>query len=549
MGLAASFWIGRFGSTNMESMFGLVLAPVGATLLLLLWWLFGSRVPWRDRIIGLVIFLVLLVATALGKTAYGAIVSIMAAPYLSYGAVIVLVLFRRRSWPVQRRMAIGYLLVCTVLFAALRVDSVGGDMSPVASWRWEVSVDETPLESLSVVSPGKAADLPSTLSSSDWPAFRGANQDSRVPGVTFDTGWDTSPKELWRKQVGLGWSSFTVIGDYFFTQEQRGEEELVICYRVDTAEEVWINATQARFEDFMGSGPRATPTYHDGALYTQGATGIIQRIDARTGETIWKRDLKADTGAEIPIWGFSGSPLVAAEKVITFCGGTGAAAVMAYDRATGEPAWNVGSGTHSYVTGQLAHIAGTPQVLILSDYGIQSLSLETGSVLWEQHLPLESPPRVAQPQVVDGNAVLFASPTGHGTRRLAIESTDDAWTVTEEWVTKKFRPYFNDYVIHEGHCYGYDGNRMMCIDVSTGERQWRGDRLGGQLILLSDMDALLVLTEEGEVILVDAKPDAYEIITRFQAITGKTWNHPVIAQGKLFLRNAQEAVCYDLAIK
>ena len=146
----------------------------------------------------------------------------------------------------------------------------------------------------------------------------------------------------------------------------------------------------------------------------------------------------------------------------------------------------------------------------------------------------------------NANTIMIGTAGGQGTRQIVVTMEEAGWNVQENWTTRKFRPYFNDSVYHEGHLYGYDGARFMCIDAVTGERVWKGDKIGGQVLLLSDMNTLLILTEKGDVVLLEATPEGKREIARIKAINGKTWNHPVIAHGKLFVRNAQEAVCFQL---
>ena len=401
---------------------------------------------------------------------------------------------------------------------------------------------------MDATSPGGIAVLPAEIGSEDWPEFRGVNRDSHLRSVKFSTDWTTPPRELWRKPVGVGWAAFAAVGDYLFTQEQRGDQEAVICYEAETGEEVWVTSVKAYFHVVIGPGPRATPTYLDGKLYVQGATGIIQCIDAKTGAVLWQRDITKDTGAKVPQWGYASSPLTVGDLVIQFTGGSDISSVIAYHQDTGEIAWNTGKGGSGYSSAQLTHIDGTPQVLINSNFGIQSYVPETGEVLWEHNWDVKSNPRVVQPIITKDGGVLIGTAAGMGTRRLNITHDNTTWNVAEQWTTKKFRPYFNDYILYEGYCYGFDGNRVMCIDVETGEKQWTGDRIGGQLLFLEDMEIILILNEEGQVMLLDVNPNEYTVLSQFQAITGKTWNHPVIAHGKLYVRNSEEMACFELPI-
>jgi outer membrane protein assembly factor BamB len=331
-----------------------------------------------------------------------------------------------------------------------------------------------------------------------------------------------------------------------FTQEQRDTQELVVCYDANTGEEVWINQTQARFEDGTGDGPRATPTYHDRKLYTQGALGLLQCLDAATGEVLWDTNLRDDTGASVPQWGFASSPLIVGDLLIVFAGGPDDKGAAAYNIEDGELAWSAGEGTHGYTSAHLANFGGTEQVIITSDVGVQSFVPGDGELLWGHEWPIRMNPRCVQPIIPDDDALLIGTAGGQGTRRINIAKTGEGWTVDEDWTTKRFKPYFNDAIYFDGHAYGYDGNRLMCVDTATGDIKWSGERYGGQVLFLPDMKMLLAISEKGEVLLIEATPESFKVVTRFQAIEGKTWNHPVVAHGRLYVRNASEAAAFEL---
>ncbi len=544
-GVLGAFIYSAQASSLLENAAGYFLAPLAGLLLLIIWWLVSRGVPMRDRMIGLVVFLAafgFIIATHGPNAVY---MSSRVLPILMTSVIAALLFTSRMPWPSRRMAALVSVIGCVALFAAIRLDSVAGDLSPNMSWRWS-----PPAEAIwdgAIVNPGKTAAVPAKAGPGDWPAFRGPNRDSHTPGATFATDWDTNPPtEVWRQPIGLGWSSFAVAGDYIFTQEQRDQSELVVCYDARTGEEIWINEIQGRFSDGTGDGPRATPTFLDGKLYAQGALGELQCFDAATGDVHWSTDLKEDTGANVPEWGFSSSPLIVDDLLIVFAAGPNEKGVAAYNIADGDLAWCGGKGTHGYSSIHLANFADTEQVIVTSDIGVQSLVPGDGEVLWEHEWPIRMNPRCVQPIIPDGDAVLIGTAGGQGTRRVNIAKTGEGWAVEEQWTNKKFKPYFNDSIFFDGNCYGFDGNRLMCIDAATGDIRWKGERYGGQVLFLPDMKMLLVLSEKGEVVLIDSSPDEANVVARFQAINGKTWNHPVIANGKLFVRNAAEAACYEL---
>ena len=537
-----------YGATTLSDFYPSIAAPLLGSLLLVIWWLTASRVPLKDRLLGVVLFVAALGAILVSQPGMP-IVILGVLPVMTTAIVATLLLSAPLHWAMRRWLTVAVLLATTATFLAMRVDGFSGNLTPNLSWRWETT-GETFLADSETSPSNQTATLPTALSPGDWPGFRGAERDGRLVKVSFDTDWSTLPKELWRRPVGRGLSSFAVIGDYFFTQEQRGDSELVVCYRTETGEEVWVNRIDARYENMIGGGgPRATPTYHAGKLYTVGATGIVQCIDASTGVSLWTQDLRADTGAELPVYGYASSPLIVGDLAIVFRGGADDNAVAAYQLASGDLAWTSGKGDDGYSSGQLANFGDIPQVLMNSDFGLQSFVPETGKVLWEHAWATKSNPRVVQPLVHDSRSVLIGTAGGQGTRLLHVQKGIETWSVEKRWTTKKFRPYFNDFVFHEGFCYGFDGNRLKCFDPLTGNIRWTGGRVGGQVLAIDEIDMLLVLTEKGDVLLVEALTDRYTEVARFHALDGKTWNHPVIANGKLFVRNNDEAVCYLLPTK
>jgi outer membrane protein assembly factor BamB len=468
-----------------------------------------------------------------------------AIPAITYSMVGILLLTWPLKWPVRRWCMVTVLVACTGIFIALRVDSIGGNLAPVVAWRWTPTAEERTRE-LTIVQQNKLALLPDTVGSEDWPAFRGTRMDGIASGISFSTDWSTPPREVWRRPMGASWSSFIRVGDYLFTQEQFDQEEAVSCYQAENGEPVWQNRIQEKFNDAMGLGPRATPTYADGHVYALGGTGLLQCLDAASGAVRWKRDMKKDSSASGPNFGFSSSPLVAGQQVVVFSGGEEGKSISAYNCADGALIWQSGHRTTGYCSPHWTSLHSIPQLLMVSDFGIQSFAPDTGTVLWEHHWKIETNPRCIQPIVLEQDHVIFGATGNSGTRLLKITKQDDQWQAEEQWTSKEFRPYFNDGAYHKGHYYGFDGERICCLDVKTGKRIWRGERYSGQLLLLQDMDMLLILSEKGDVVLVSANSSQFNEVARFKALSGKTWNHPLISRGRLYVRNAEEAACFDL---
>jgi outer membrane protein assembly factor BamB len=369
-----------------------------------------------------------------------------------------------------------------------------------------------------------------------------------VRGVRIDTDWSQRPPvQMWRRPIGPGWSSFAVIGDLLYTQEQRGEEEIVACYKVSTGEPVWRHSDPVRFwESNGGPGPRGTPTVHSGRVYALGATGILNVLDAATGARVWSRNATTDAEVEVPYWGIASSPLVTDDMVIVALSGR----LAAYDIATGNPRWLGPKGGAGYSSPHLVTIDGVPQIMLLRGSRTISVAPSDGTLLWEhQWLPGAS---IVQPAVISNGELLITvadAMGGLGAQRLTVKREAAGWKVEERWTSRALKPYFNDSVVHEGHAYGFDGSILAAIDLADGTRKWKGGRYGqGQFILLADQDLLLVLSEEGELALVSATPDKFTEIARFRALDAKTWNHPVVVGDVLLLRNGEEMAAFRLPL-
>ena len=382
----------------------------------------------------------------------------------------------------------------------------------------------------------------------EWPGFRGPDRDGVIRRVRINTDWSQSPPvEMWRRPIGPGWSSFAVHGDSLYTQEQRGEDEIVACYKVSTGEPVWRHRDPVRFwESNGGAGPRGTPTLRDGRVYALGATGILNALNAGSGAVLWSRNAATDADVEVPVWGVSSSPLVIDDVVVVAVSGR----LAAYDARTGATRWFGPVGGAGYSSPHLVTIKGVPQILLLRGSRTISVAPADGKLLWEH--TWTPGVGIVQPALAPGGDVLITvseAMGGVGIRRIAVAPGAAGWSVEERWTSRGLKPYFNDFVVHNGHAYGFDGSILACIDLEDGARKWKGGRYGnGQLVLLSEQDLLLVLSEEGEVALVKAAPGQFTEVARFQALDGKTWNHPVVVGNVLLVRNGEEMAAFRLPL-
>ncbi len=536
----------------MSLMFGSVLAFAFGTI----WWAYGARVTRRHRWIVPVLWAVLLVGFCIpvvltghppmGPALYGW-------PFqFTLLTLVVLCL-----WVSGRAAQLTGAYVITILawaaFALVRIDGTDAELVPSVAWAWSPKpedlakqLDDRQLGQIATVAGEKLGD-------NDWPQFRGAKQDGIVRGKhPYD--FSKEPKLVWKQAIGPGWGTFSVVGNRLFTQEQRGENEAVVCYHAQTGEELWRFYEKAKFHETISSvGPRATPTYHNGRLYVQGTTGYVHCLQADTGEQIWRAALLADAGAKIPEWGLAGSPTVLGELVYVYTGGVPEKGLTALSATSGSVVWQAGNATHGYSSVHVANIAGVDQLLLMSNYGLEAFDPITGAVLWDYREPLANGNRTTQPMLIDSD-VLFTTGVGQnlGATRLALEMNMSGmpgtiWNVKKVWFTNKLKPYFNDGVQLAGNYYGFDDKSLVCLGLKTNQLKWNaGTKYAhGQLLLMEQAEVLIVLSVDGRVSVVKADPTEYSEEVSFKALRGKTWNHPVFANGKLYVRNGTEAACFE----
>ena len=554
---ATRVWANSGDGSPAQFFFGLILAPVGALVLLIVWWLFFSRVPFIDRIAAVSTLVVMFLATAfVSIDSFGVFGLIMyALPVVVVVWVGWLLVSGLLAWPTRRTVLLLGIVASLGIFSLLRFNGTDGAFNAEISWRWTPTDEANSMAKLKALEaekksePAQAALAKVELQPDDWPGFRGPDRDSVVRGSRIAADWTkTPPKLVWKRPVGPGWSSFAVVGDFLYTQEQRDGDEVVICYRASTGDEIWRHVDKERFaEPLAGPGPRGTPTFHDGKIYAQGAKGTVNCLDAATGKAIWSRDVVKDAEATVPMWGYASSPLVLKGVVTVFAGGKSGKAVIGYNADTGEPVWFAGSGTLSYASTQAATLAGVEQVLFATESGMTAFEPEKGTVLWSYDWPSAGVARIVQPAVLGDSDVVIGTGMNIGTRRIRISRDGAALAPKEVWTSTKFKPYYNDFVVHKDHAYGFDMSFLVCVRLEDGKTMWRERGYGsGQLLLLRDQELLLVLSEEGEIALVEANPELHYEVARIEALKGKTWNHPALVGDRLFIRNGQEMACYAL---
>jgi outer membrane protein assembly factor BamB len=429
--------------------------------------------------------------------------------------------------------------------------SIGGSGIPRLVWKWSPRREgparalKLEPEAASPAQPAGAVPLPEGA----FPQFLGSDRSGILSGIPLRCDWDRSPpKTIWRQPIGLGWSAFAVSGQHAITQEQRREDELIVCYELQTGHALWAHTNRVRFSETLGGdGPRATPTLHQGRVYAIGATGILDCLEEATGKLIWSRDVLGENHLSNLTWGKSCSPLLVQDLVVVTGGEQREKTLLAYEAASGKPVWQAGRDRASYCSPLLASVCGQEQILMVNGHSVTGHDLRNGEILWEYPWPDEFA-KATQPLVADTNRVFIAAGYGVGCVMLNIErSAAGGWSATVLWKNRSLKPKFTNLVRRGHYVYGLDDGVLACVNLEQGNREWKEGRYGhGQILLVDDL--LLIQAESGDVVLVEISPEKPHEQARFRALQGKTWNNPVLLRDLLLVRNDQEAACYRLPL-
>jgi outer membrane protein assembly factor BamB len=466
--------------------------------------------------------------------------------------------------------------------ASIRRAEFSGDMVLTFQYRWQ----PTPEQALAAhrsslpasTEPVAAGREIPIAGPEDLPAYRGAGRDGVVVGPPLNQDWQASPpRELWRHPVGGGYSSFSIVGHNAITLEQRGPDEAIVCYDADTGRELWEHHYPAAFDEAMGGpGPRSTPTIAGDAVYAFGAFGDLCCVDLITGQLRWHVNALQQFQVPNTDWAMTCSPLVIDGHVIVNIGGAEGDGLIAYQAADGSLVWHSGglsdpapvsqfqtgsaaapkgkASVPGYAAPVLVTLLGERQILNLDGMGVRGHNPQTGAQLWFG--PFENSPHVnvAQPILFEDGRVFLSSSYDVGCKMIQVSREGDEWSAKDLWSNINLRCKFTSPVLYEGYLYGLDEGVMVCLDPADGKRVWKGGKTGqrgryghGQILLTNGQ--ILVLTENGQAALVQASPKGLEEITSMRVLPeGKNWNCPALVRGKLFVRNAAEAACFDLNV-
>ncbi len=390
---------------------------------------------------------------------------------------------------------------------------------------------------------------------SGWPQWRGPRRDGVAAAGRILATWPaTGPRRLWRKTIGEGYASFAVVSGRFYTHVRDNDREVVLCCQADSGEELWRFEYDCTYTNGYGNGPRGTPALVDGKLFTIGATGLMHCLNSATGEVIWKRDLLAEFQAPTPQWGVSFSPLVEGGLLYTMPGGRSGGALASFTKDTGALAWKSQDDAAGYGSPVAAVIGGVRQVLFFTGTDLVGVMAESGHLLWRYSWPTYAAVNAATPIVFrarcdgrESHYVFISSGYGKGCTLLKIEPTGTgSFRARPVYEGTQMRNHFASSVLWRGHVYGFDETALACLDVKNGDVLWKKDGFQKGSLLVAD-GKLIVLGERGDLALAEASPDGWREHGRFRAFRShRCWVMPVVAEGRLYIRDLDDVACYDV---
>lgn len=383
----------------------------------------------------------------------------------------------------------------------------------------------------------------------DWPQFRGVNRD----GISHESGllksWpENGPKELWRVPIGEGYSAISIVGDRLYTMYggKDGEEDVEFAAAFDAAngKELWRTRIGLKLDTQFGNGPRATPLVDGDMVYVMGARGDFAALKSDDGAEVWRVSIMESFGAGQPYWGFSSSAIMEDGQLLVETGGPEGKLFTGLDRKTGEARWSSGDGASepSYNSAIGIDLGGQRQYVSISQDKLRAID-GTGAELWSYGLPPGE--KHASPVFIAPDRIFASGAEGVGGTLVRVKSDGETFDVSEVWKTRFMRNHFSSSVLHGDYLFGFDNATLKAIAVADAKMGWGKRGLGKGSLMYAD-GHLLVLSDQGRLLLVEATGDKYVEKGSVQALEGRCWTAPTLSGGKLYLRNHTEMVVYDL---
>jgi outer membrane protein assembly factor BamB len=384
--------------------------------------------------------------------------------------------------------------------------------------------------------------LSAPLLGADWPNWLGPNYD----GISVETDWNPKALEsrgiVWSAEIGTGFSTVSVASGKAYTVGNVDKEtDVVYCFDALTGKELWRHEyPEPLAPKYYEGGTSATPTLHDGKVYTLSKKGVAYCLNADTGKVVWEKSLDFKP----PTWGFAGSVLVVDDLAIYNVGSAG----IALNKMTGEMTWKSENDVSGYATPVPYKQDDKKGVCIFGKNTVMGIEAQTGEVLWSYPWETKYDVNAADP-IISGDEIFIASGYDRGCALIDISGPEP----TVVWENKNMRSQMSGPVLIDGYLYGFDDNQLVCVNWKTGEQVW-AEKAPKKGSLSAAGDKLIVIGENGTLYIVKATPESYQPIASAEVLTGKCWTMPVLANGYIYVRDVKKdapgkLVCVDVRKK
>ena len=354
----------------------------------------------------------------------------------------------------------------------------------------------------------------------DWPRWRGANGDGAVTGFTAPKVWPDQLKQRWKVEVGVGHSSPLVVGERVYLHARQGEDEVAAAYDLKTGKTIWRDSYPVAYTmnpaaTGHGKGPKSTPVYSDGKLYTLGITGLLSCYDAAKGRLLWRKEFK-EFKPNHPFFGVATSPIVDRGLLIVHVGGNGAGALKAFSAATGEEKWSWNDDGPAYAP-IVVEIAGKRQIVTQSQQNIIGVWADNGSLLWKIPFTTEYVQNIVTP--IQYKDLLIFSGINKGVFAVRVEWRDNRWATDTVWQNKEVSMYMNSPLLAGDLLFGMshkNKGQFFCLDAATGKTLWTGDpRQGENAAMVIAGDIIFSLTNDADLIITSAADKGAKAIRKY----------------------------------
>jgi outer membrane protein assembly factor BamB len=363
-----------------------------------------------------------------------------------------------------------------------------------------------------------------TARGDDWPQWRGPNRDA----LSAEANWSgANPQRLWDRDIGIGCGSMAVFGDRVFVMGWRDGKDILYCLNGATGEPIWqFDYTSPKWDVQHEGGPACTPAVRDGRVFIVSREALMHAVDADSGKLLWRRDLGDDYGVRPPRWGFSGSVLALEDKVVVDVGVT-----VALNPATGEEMWKSNKYPPAYSSPVTMNIGSRAAIVSFPQPGVVVLDANNGQTIASYEWTTSYGVNAATP-IVDDSHIFISSGYGTGCALLRVAGE----RLTRVWQSKGMRNQFASCVVVDGYLYGFDDRVLKCLELNSGKEQWkqRGTGMGG---IMAAGDKLIIMTEDGKLIIAEASPRGFNPISETDAVRGRCWVMPVLANGRVLCRS------------